>query len=173
MFSVSNAIKTLRKRWDLKGSNEGIMFYPPDNIAFRSRSKPSVFLAGSIEMGKAIDWQKLLGEWFTKKNYNAFNPRRADWDSSWIQHYKNPHFSQQVRWELNALSKATHIILYLDPGTISPISLLELGLHAHSGKLTVICPDGFFRKGNVEVVCDLYDIPLYNTIEELMESNEF
>jgi hypothetical protein len=28
----------------------------------------------------------------------------------------------------------------------------------HSKKLIVICPDGFWRKGNVEVVCSLYDI---------------
>jgi len=162
----------LKKRWEQRGKG-GIMFYPPDNIAFRSRSKKSVFLAGSIEMGKAEDWQKRLGDWFISKNYNAFNPRRKDWDSSWIQTHKNPHFAQQVRWELNSLSKADYIILYLDPNTISPISLLELGLHAHTGKLSVICPDGYFRKGNVEVVCELYDIPLYNTLDELMDSKEF
>jgi len=56
----------------------------------------------------------------------------------------------------------------LDPATQSPISLLELGLYANSGKLTVICPDGFYRKGNVEVVCALYDIPLFNNINEFM-----
>ena len=173
MFSLRNGIGILKKRWKLRGSGIGIMFYPPDNIAFRSRSKKSVFLAGSIEMGKAEDWQKTLGEWLNVRNYNSFNPRRKDWDSSWIQSHKDPHFSQQVRWELNSLSKANYIVLYLDPNTISPISLLELGLHAHSGKLYVICPDGYLRKCIVEVVCELYDIPLYNTLEEFMATKEF
>jgi hypothetical protein len=56
--------------------------------------------------------------------------------------------------------------MYLDPNTKSPISLLELGLHATSKKLYVVCPDGFWRKGNVEMVCSVYDIPLFNTLEE-------
>ena len=144
-----------------------MIYLPPQNIAFRNRSLKSIFLAGSIEMGIAEDWQKDLGDWLLSKNYNVFNPRRKDWDSSWIQTYENPNFSQQVKWELNALEKADTIIMYLDPSTKSPISLLELGLHANSKKLLVVCPDGFYRKGNVEVVCSIYDIPLFNSIEEL------
>ena len=134
------------------------VFLPPKNIAQRDRSKKSIFLAGSIEMGKAEDWQRNLSELLISKNFNVFNPRRKDWDSSWVQTYKNPQFSQQVRWELNALDKADCIIMYLDPNTISPISLLELGLFAHCRKMMVVCPEGFFRKGNVEVVCDIYDL---------------
>jgi hypothetical protein len=144
-----------------------MVFLPPQNIALRDRSKKSIFLAGSIEMGLAEDWQQQLGDWLIDKNYNVFNPRRADWDSSWIQTYEDPNFSQQVKWEMNALEKADYIIMYLDPQTKSPISLLELGLHAASKKLFVVCPDGFWRKGNVEVVCSLYDIPLFNNLEEL------
>jgi hypothetical protein len=72
-----------------------MIFLPPQNIALRDRSKKSIFLAGSIEMGKAEDWQKKLGEWLLLKNYNIFNPRRKDWDSSWSQTYENPQFSQQ------------------------------------------------------------------------------
>ena len=120
-------------------------------------------------MGKAEDWQAELGEWLVNKNYNVFNPRRKDWDSSWSQTYENAQFSQQVKWELNSLDKSDWIIMYLDPQTKSPISLLELGLFAHSKKLLVVCPDGFWRKGNVEVVCSLYDIPLFNSIDELKE----
>lgn len=145
-----------------------MIYLPPSNISLRDRSKPSVFLAGSIEMGKAIDWQQQLGDILIEKNYNVFNPRRKDWDSTWIQEYSNPQFSQQVKWEINALKKADHIVMYLDPNTKSPISLLELGLHAASKKLQVICPDGFYRKGNVEAVCDEYDVPLFNDLQEFI-----
>ena len=148
-----------------------MIYLPPKNIATRDRNKKSIFLAGSIEMGKAEDWQKELGNWLMERNYNIFNPRRDDWDSSWSQTYEDPQFSQQVKWELNALDNSDWIIMYLDPLTKSPISLLELGLFANSKKLIVICPDGFWRKGNVEVVCSLYDIPLLNSIDELKKSN--
>lgn len=143
-----------------------MIYLPPQNIALRNRAYKSCFLAGSIEMGKAIDWQTELGNWLVDKEYNVFNPRREDWDSSWIQSYTDPNFNQQVKWELNALEKSDYIFMYLDPDTLSPISLLEFGLYADSGKLFVICPDGFYRKGNIEVVCSLHDIPLFNTIEE-------
>ena len=147
-----------------------MIFTPPQNISTRNRLKKSVFLAGSIEMGSAEDWQKSLGEWLSEKNYNVFNPRRTDWDSSWIQSYENPQFSQQVKWELNSLDKADWIVMYLDPKTKSPISLMELGLQAGSKKLLVVCPDGFWRKGNVEVVCSIYDIPLFNSLDDLKTS---
>ena len=48
--------------------------------------------------------------------------------------------------------------MYFDPKTKSPISLLELGLFSRSDKLMVICPDGFWRKGNVDIVCEKYNI---------------
>ena len=143
-----------------------MIYIPPQNIAFRDRGKKSIFLAGSIEMGKTEDWQNELGSWLIERNFNVFNPRRTDWDSSWIQTYENPQFNQQVKWEMNALDKANFILMYLAPETISPISLLELGLHAHSKKLFVICPEGFWRKGNVEVVCSIYDIPLFNSFDD-------
>jgi GDPmannose 4,6-dehydratase/GDP-4-dehydro-6-deoxy-D-mannose reductase len=38
----------------------------------------NIFLAGSIEMGKAIDWQTDMSEFFSKNNWGVFNPRRKD-----------------------------------------------------------------------------------------------
>lgn len=121
----------------------------------------SVFLAGSIEMGAAVDWQTSIGEKFDKGEYTVFNPRRDEWNSSWVQERKNPQFFEQVTWELAALEMASCIFLYFDPNTKSPISLLELGIFAHSKKLLVGCPDGFYRKGNVEIVCERYGIPFF------------
>ena len=129
---------------------------------------PSVFLAGSIEMGAAEDWQKKVAEHFDKEKWNVtfFNPRRDEWDSSWKQEEKSSQFNQQVNWELNHLNSSHIIFMYLDPETKSPISLLELGLYAASNKMIVCCPDGFYRKGNVEIVCSRFNIPLFNTLED-------
>lgn len=142
-----------------------MILYAPQNIAYRDRNKKSIFLAGSIEMGTAEDWQTIVGNTLSHK-FNILNPRRKDWDSSWIQSYDNPQFFQQVNWEINALEKADYILMYFDPNTKSPISLLELGMHLKSDKLIVVCPDGFYRKGNVEAVCSIYDVILYDILEE-------
>lgn len=73
-----------------------------------------------------------------------------------------------MEWELNALDMVDIIVMYLSPGTISPISLLELGLYARSGKLIVYCPDGFHRKGNVDILCQEYEVKQVNSFEEII-----
>jgi hypothetical protein len=128
-----------------------------------------IFLGGSIEMGKAIDWQKELIEKLTDEPITFLNPRRSDWDSSWTQEITNPQFREQVEWELNGLEVADIIVMVFDPNTMSPISLLELGLHASSEKMVVICPEGFWRKGNVDIVCEKYNIKQVKDIYELVE----
>lgn len=143
------------------------IYKPPANIAKRNKDIKTVFLGGSIEMGKSEDWQTKIGDFFLDKGWNVFNPRRDNWDSSWEQKFENPQFYQQVNWELNALEQCDLIIMYFDPNTKSPISLLELGLFARTGKLMVVCPDGFWRKGNVEIVCNYYNIPFYDDLETL------
>ena len=112
-----------------------------------------VFTAGSIEMGKAENWQVKV-EQALPDSVTVLNPRRDDWDSSWVQDISNPEFYEQVTWELNGLSRANLVLMYFDPNTQSPISLLELGLMATTSKdMIVCCPPGFWRKGNVEIVC--------------------
>jgi len=144
------------------------IFKPPKNITFRDRNKKSIFLAGSIEMGNAENWQEPLSNRLIDSGWVILNPRRDDWDNSLTQEFETPQFYQQVTWELNALEQADLIIMYFDPNTKSPISLLELGLYARSGKLIVVCPDGFWRKGNVDIVCNYYNIPQYQSILHFM-----
>ena len=125
----------------------------------------SIFLAGSIEMGAAEDWQSYVAKRMEKLYCTIFNPRRTECDSSWRQEQKQDQFNEQVNWEMSYLEKSDIIFMYLAPETKSPISLLELGLHAAGGKMIVVCPDGFWRKGNVDIVCARHNIPLYEDIE--------
>ena len=87
-------------------------------------------------------------------------PRRDEWDATWRQSLDDPQFRAQVEWELDGLERARVIAVWFVPESRAPISLLELGLTARSGKVVVGCPDGFWRKGNVEVVCKRFGIPL-------------
>jgi hypothetical protein len=41
----------------------------------------------------------------TNNQILVLNPRREDWDSSWIQSIDNPQFREQVEWEIYALTK--------------------------------------------------------------------
>jgi hypothetical protein len=131
----------------------------------KEKHRLTVFLAGSIEMGKAEDWQVRIEQELSNFEVTIFNPRRDDWDSSWEQKATNPEFNHQVNWEMNRLNDASIIFMYFSPDTKSPISLLELGLHADEHNMIVCCPDGFWRKGNVEIVCHRHRIPLHNDLD--------
>ncbi|MEP7124567.1 MAG: hypothetical protein ABJE95_26805, partial [Byssovorax sp.] len=58
----------------------------------------------------------------------------------------------------------------LDPATRAPVTLLELGLTAATGKVIVGCPEGFYRKGNVEIVCQRAGIPVLGSFEAFVEA---
>ena len=128
----------------------------------------SIFLAGSIEMGKAENWQEKVENKLKNFDLIILNPRRDDWDSSWIQSIDNFKFREQVEWELLAQEKADIIAMYFCPETKSPITLLELGLFAHMKKMIVCCPDGYWRKGNVDIVCNRYGIEQINNLDGLI-----
>lgn len=128
----------------------------------------TIFLAGSIEMGAAENWQDTVEDALADYDVLILNPRRDDWDDTWEQSIDDPQFREQVVWELKALEDSSHIMLYLDPETKSPISMLELGLWARSGKLVVCCPEGFWRKGNIDIVCNRYGVEQYETLEDMI-----
>lgn len=130
---------------------------------------PTIFLAGSIEQGKAVDWQNDIIESFADSPAIFLNPRRDNWDPSWKQDAAEENFFNQVEWELDALERASAVAFYFQPGTLSPITLLELGLFAKSGKLAVCCPEGFWRKGNVDIVCQRYGVLQVETVDQLKD----
>lgn len=143
-------------------------FKPPHSVEtdlFR------IFLAGSIDMGAAIDWQKAVEDALAAEPVALLNPRRDDWDSSLEQDISNDEFRGQVEWELDGLDSADFIVIYFDAAGKAPITLMELGLHAesHADRMVVCCPEGFWRRGNVQVVCDRYNIPLVETLEEMIK----
>jgi len=135
-----------------------------------SDTYPIIFLAGSIEMGKAEQWQKRVVDMLKKDNGLLLNPRRDDWDSTWKQSITNEQFRLQVNWELKGMEEADYVIMYFAPDTKSPITLLELGMLSQRAKtkLLVCCPNGFWRKGNVEIVCARYRVFMFNDLETLI-----
>lgn len=134
------------------------------------KDKFEIFLAGSIEMGTAENWQTKIVNCFKDEDIIFLNPRRDDWDSSWKQEINNPEFFQQVMWELNNIKYSDLVIFYFDPNTKSPITLLELGycIGSKPWDIIVYCPQGFWRKGNVDIICFNNNVKQVETFEELI-----
>ncbi|KAF2740918.1 hypothetical protein EJ04DRAFT_398334, partial [Polyplosphaeria fusca] len=114
------------------------------------------------------NWQSRLSASLSHLPIAILNPLRPDWDSSWVESITFPPFKEQVEWEMDAAGAANVIAFYFDPGKESPITLLELGLYAGTGKAVVCCPEGFYKRGNVEIVCKRYGVVLVETLEELV-----
>lgn len=143
----------------------------------------SVFLAGTIDMGTGELWQPRAIQKLSGKVGAVYNPRRADWDSSWKQSITDPNFSQQVNWEIEHIECASeenraHVVyFYFDPESQSPVTMLELGLICGMGekakgvpRAVVCCPAGFWRRGNIEIACARHAIPLYENFEESLDA---
>lgn len=141
---------------------------PPADLGLAD--DPVIFLAGSIEQDTATNWQKIVENGLQVYAGTILNPRRDAWDASWKQTIDSVRFREQVEWELGGMERARTIALYFEPGTKSPVTMLELGLHARAGKLIVCCPEGFWRKGNVDIVCRNYGIDQVNTLDDLILS---
>jgi hypothetical protein len=163
----------------MKRKNTVVELKPPAEM-MDDKDKFSIFVAGSIEQGKAIEWQKHFYEEICKMrptpNVIIYNPRRDNWDSKWDQSSKNPALVEQIEWELEHLEKADLIVMFLQPGTRSAISLLELGLYARDvfvlkKQMLVLCPEGFDRKANIDVTCQFYDILTAKDMPDFIKKN--
>jgi hypothetical protein len=119
-------------------------------------------------MGSAENWQSHLERSLSDLDVLILNPRRDEWDVSWEQSISNPLFREQVEWELAGLERAAVLAMYFAPATKAPVTLLELGLCARDSRLVVCCPAGYWRRGNVEIVCRRYRAPLLDTLPELV-----
>ncbi|KAF1914945.1 hypothetical protein BDU57DRAFT_531331 [Ampelomyces quisqualis] len=128
----------------------------------------SLFTAGSIEMGAAVQWQQRLADHLRDLPITMTNPRRGKWDPNVDAKRSDAAFFNQVEWELDALTHADVICYFFDCATVSPVTLMELGLWAHSGKIIVCCDQRYWRQGNVEIVCERYNIPYVSSFKALV-----
>jgi hypothetical protein len=149
----------------LKKHKDFIHCTPPEMPEYR---KYSVFLAGSIEMGKAIQWQQRMVDYLEDYPITVCNPRRGNWDPKVNPSEKDKAFQLQVKWELSALENVSVICFFFDRATKSPVTMLELGLWAKSGKVVVCCADEFHKAGNVHITCRRYGIPFVKDFKDLV-----
>lgn len=130
-----------------------------ENKDMQMLARCSLFLAGTIDNGDSSDWQNELIEWLSEygmPDVTIYNPRRKYWnENASIEEQYN-----QIDWEQNFLDECDYIIMVLKENSKSPISLMELGQYAQSGKLIVFCNENFYRYQNVKYVCEKESITL-------------
>jgi hypothetical protein len=144
------------------------LVYAPSPYEIQGKS---VFLSGSIDQGTA-PWQASIANLLSHLPITILNPHRPDWDETWKQDISDARFLKQVTWELDGMDAVDVIAIYFGAEAKAPITLLELGLFARSGKAVVACPEGFWRRGNVQVICEKFGIQLTGSVEELSKAVE-
>jgi hypothetical protein len=130
----------------------------------------SVFLAGTTTRTAGPDWREILIECLGDLSVTIFNPLRPDWDSSWKEDVGFPPFREQVEWELDMQEEADLVVIYYGPNTDAPISLLELGLCARSGKALVFCHKEYRKRGNVCIVAERLGIEMVDSEEDILQA---
>ena len=132
------------------------VFTAPENYV-----KPlKVFLGGTIDGGDSPDWQQEVIDILNKASKTpaiVFNPRRKEFDKN----APSELVQEQIDWEQRHLDEADIIIMNILPDSKSPISLLELGLYAQTGKLKVFCSPDFYRYENIKMTCNKYKVDIF------------
>lgn len=136
---------------------------PESDESTINASTTTIFLAGSIEMGKASRWQedtaKRIAERWSGNEIVFWNPRRKG-------EFTKDMEREQILWEQRRLLSCDYIFMVIDPHTKSPISLLEFGEFIASGKMFVVCEKSFYRYHNLVITADMYGQKIYETIDE-------
>lgn len=150
----------------LNPSPDFVVYKPPHRPTV---DRPSVILYGSISQDADVNWRTELASALSDLPIAILNPHRDDWDSSWVEDISFPKFKEQTEWEMDYAKVADVIAFHLGQDTLAPISLLELGMYAGSGKAVVCCHPKFKKRGNVQMVCARYGIQLMDELDELKE----
>jgi hypothetical protein len=148
-------------------------FKAPENYSyFMDGGEQVLFLAGTIDMGDSVDWQEDVANQLNDvDDLVILNPRRDNWDNSWEQSKDHPQFNEQVTWELEGLRRSDIVFFNFLPSSKSPITMMELGYmlgwndFVHRD-IVVCCPKEFYRKGNVDIICDMHYVKVYEEYQE-------
>lgn len=128
---------------------------PPEKKIYKlDYTRHRVYLAGSTQ---GDDWQSRFVKELSGLEVDVFNPRSSLTDGLF-------------GWELDHLNIATVIALHFDPEDLSPSGLLTLGMYAKTDRLIVSCPNAFYKKADVDIICEREDIHRVDTLDLLIEN---
>ncbi len=142
----------------------------PPTLFFPTKG-PKIFLAGSVNNGKAVDWQTraityMETQW-TENNAVVYNPRRPDGE------FLPENEVEQATWTISMLNAVDYIILHLAGDSGSPISTFELGLFVNDKRLHLSIDDSYVRKEIIEIHYDFFGVgQIHDTLEDSIDAIE-
>ena len=138
----------------------------PDSGEMYQMGDVSLFLAGSIESNVETTWRdRVISELVSyDDSLVLFNPSNDKWTASSTEAF----IRKQIKWELEKQDESDIIFFYFDPKSVSPISLLELGmaLKDYDKSVIVVCNKEYSKYLNVEMTCRHYG---FNSICQTLE----
>jgi len=139
---------------------------PPTRYITNDPAIYTVFLAGAIDMGAAVDWQAEVITRLSEYGDNLilFNPRRPG--NRWPEDY----LDEQIEWELELLDFADTVFMWLPKDSKAPVSMFEAGLYWKSGKLCIGADPGFYRRRNLELTGKYYGVCVYPSLDETLRA---
>lgn len=122
-----------------------------------------IFVAGTIDQGQSEDWQSQVAQELADYDVILLNPRREDWDENASEEL----IRDQIAWEQDGLDEADFRIFVFLKDSKSPVTFMELGEHLEDPG-AVMCPEGFWRKQNIDETCARKDMPVFESLDELI-----
>lgn len=141
--------------------------HPPYRLDNFNLKRPFIFLSGTDDTECSPNWHDWVAQWLQNLPVTVFNPRGNGFNPKSSKYTRN----LLVDWEMDYINVADLIILYFYPGTLSTTSLLMLALYIGSKKsIVVCCPNGYWKKKAVQVLCQRGSIALFETSEEFKQA---
>jgi len=132
------------------------------NAEFQLRNlnddKMLLFLAGSIDLELPGNWRKSVTS-ALEDYFNFFDPTTLKYNSM-----KDAEWEEHIKWELEAMKSSDLVLINFLENSASPISLVELGLNTMNNKLIVVCPDNFYKRKYIQVLCEYYSTPIFSAL---------
>ncbi|MBY0422575.1 MAG: nucleoside 2-deoxyribosyltransferase domain-containing protein [Parvularculaceae bacterium] len=133
--------------------------------------RPWVFLSGPIDRGLfGGGWRARVARALADREGLLIDLTRRDWAGHWDTDDSAEPFRSQVLWELAALERADRILCCFTTSSPAPVSLLEFGLYAKSGRLDVVCPRRYRNAGHVRLVAQAAGAALYDDLASWIEA---
>lgn len=146
-------------------------FTSNSNISQLPQDKECIFLAGSMvgsmvgSMAARLDvnWRQTVADNFQEK-YHLLDPTNHN-------RLEDLEIREHIKWELKGMEKSDYIIMNFLPNSLSPISMVELGMYIATNKLIVVCPKEFYKWRYIDTLCKEHNTPIFNELEELLNGD--
>lgn len=132
---------------------------PQKKIHSLDYTRHRVYLSGAMT---GEDWQSKFTNELDSLRVDVFSPRYPS------SHTVTPP-DGLFEWEIDHMSIANVIAFNFIPDEDCSSALIALGMYAKTDRIIVCCPDGFFKKGDIDALCNREDIPQVDSLDLLIK----